>query len=122
MTNTIEGTLNTKIKIWHLLLVFAISIFICFFSYIWIIPLIYWSAYGERAESARIEALPINVFIDEWGAVVFVVLILIILTGINLKIHKIKRTKSFILILLIIIPLYFFRNPIIDLLIELGIY
>jgi len=65
MTNTIEGTLNTKTKIWHLLLVFAISIFICFFSYIWIIPLIYWSVYRECAKSARIEALPINIFIVE---------------------------------------------------------
>lgn len=122
MTDIFETILKAKTEIWHFLLVFIISALVCFFSYTLIIPLIYWGAYGEGAELARIEALPINVFIDEWGALIFIVLILIILTGINLKIHKIKRTKSFILTLLIIIPVYFFRNPIIDLLIELEIY
>ncbi|MFW0717345.1 hypothetical protein [Pedobacter sp. N23S346] len=122
MIDIFSTILNSKTKIWHFLLVFIISTLTCFLSYILLIPIIYWGAYGEGAESARIEALPINVFIGEWGAIIFIILTLIILMGINLKKHKIERTKSFLLTLFIIVPLYFFRNPIIDLLIELEIF
>lgn len=122
MIDIFKIILNSKIKIWHLLLVFTISTLTCYLLYILIIPIIYWSVYGEGAESARIETLAINLFIGEWGALIFITSILIILIAINLKRHKIDIAKSFLLTIFILLPLYFFRNPIIDLLIELKIY
>lgn len=122
MIDIIKAILNSKTKIWHLLFVFIISTLTCYFLYILIIPLIYWSALGEGAESARIEALPINLFIGEWAALIFIVLALFILIWINLKKDRTDKAKSFLLTLFILIILYLFRNPIIDLLIELRIF
>ncbi|PWS31264.1 hypothetical protein [Pedobacter paludis] len=122
MIDTLKIILNSKTKIWHLLLVFTVSTLTCYFLYILIIPLIYWGAYGEGAESERIEALPINLFIGEWAALIFVVLALFILTWINLKKDRTNKAKSFLLTLFILILLYLFRKPIIDLLIELRIF
>lgn len=65
MKDILGTILKAKTNIWHFLLVFIISTLICFLSHILLIPLIYWGTYGEGAESERIEALPINIFIVE---------------------------------------------------------
>lgn len=59
--------LKSHISFWHFSLVFITAVLLCTFLYVLVIPITYWLAFGEGAESASIESLPINIFIGNWG-------------------------------------------------------
>ena len=106
--------LNAKTSIWHLLIVFLALVFLCTFFYMLGIPLIYWGAFGESQESSRIENLPINIFIGNWGALVLILLVCFIALLYNFKKQDLKHSKSYFITAILISVLYLFRNPIID--------
>jgi len=72
-------------------------------------------ALGESAESDRIASLPFNMFIREWGALVLIIFLSIILTFINVKKLNFRRAKSYLLAGVTISILYLFR-------IQIGVF
>ena len=114
----INAIIKSKILIWHFLLVFIGAFFVCASLYMLIIPVIFWMALGEGAASARIESLPLIIFIGEWGALIFTILLCVIFILINLKKLNFQRTKSYLLTAVIISILYLFRTQIGDFLFE----
>lgn len=106
--------LSAKTSIWHLLVVFLTAIFLCTFLYMLGIPLVYWSAFGEGQESARIEEMPINIFIGNWGALILILVCCSIAFAYNFKKQDLKHAKSYFIIALLITALYLFRNLIIE--------
>ena len=109
---------KSKTAIVHLLLVFFIAFLTCALLYILIIPLTYWSLFGEGEESARIQSLPLNIFIANWSALIIVLSFIFIGLFTNIKTHDLGRAKSYLLTGFVVIALYIFRNQIIDLLIQ----
>ncbi|SDG21412.1 hypothetical protein SAMN04488121_103842 [Chitinophaga filiformis] len=108
---TITRIFKAKTNFLHLLAVFLLAFFTCSILFVLIIPLIYWMILGEGAEATRIEDLPLNAFIANWGALMVV---LIVSSIIGLR-HTWKGTfscaKSYFITMLILIVLYFFRVP-----------
>jgi len=118
MLDKINAIIKSKILIWHFLLVFIGAFFICALLYVLIIPIIFWMALGESAESDRIANLPFNMFMGEWVALILTILLCSIFTLINLKKLTFQRAKSYLLTAVIISILYLFRTQIGDFLFE----
>lgn len=119
MLDKINAIIKSKILIWHFLLVFIGAFFICSLLYVLIIPIVFWMALGESAESDRIASLPFNMFMGEWVALILTILLCAILALINLKKLNLPRAKSYLLTAVIISILYLFRTKIGDFLFEI---
>ena len=111
--------LNSKSSFGHLSIVFILTLLICLFIYMLGIPLIYWSTYGESASSDRIDEMPIHIFIENWGALIFILLLCAIAMRYNFNKRESTRSKSYLITATVITGLYIFRNPIIDIFIGL---
>lgn len=111
---TMTRIFKAETKFLHLLAVFLLAFLTCSILFVLIIPLVYWMMFGEGAESSRIAELPLNAFIANWGALIMVLIVSLIL---GLK-HAWKGTlsyaKSYFITMLVLIILYFFRLPIGD--------
>jgi len=121
MSDNINATIKSKILIWHFLLVFIGAFSICASLYSLIIPIVFWMALGESAESDRIASLPLNMFMEEWAALILTILLCAIFTLINLKKLNFQRAKSYLLATVIISILYLFRTHIGDFLFEVSL-
>ena len=111
--------LNSKTSFGHLSIVFILTLLTCLFIYMLGIPLIYWSTYGESASSDRIDEMPIHIFIENWGALILVLLLCAIAMHYNFNNLEIRRSKSYLITATVISVLYIIRNPIIDIFIRL---
>ena len=115
----LKGILSTKINWLHLIIFLILATTLATVLYIFIIPIICWSIYGEGATSDRIGALPISIFIGEWMPLIIVLLI----TGFNIYINILQkdlaRVKSHLLIAVIVTILYLFRVPLLDFIFEI---
>ena len=111
--------LNAKTSFGHLSIVFILALLICVFLYMLGIPLIYWATYGEGASSDRINEMPIHIFIENWGALILILLLCAIAMRYNFNKREIRRSKSYLITATVISVLYIFRNPIIDIFIGL---
>lgn len=118
MLDKINAIIKSKILIWHFLVIFIGAFFICTLFFALIIPIIFWMSLGESAESDRLASLPLNMFIGEWGALVFTILLCVIFILINFKKLNFRRAKSYLLTGVIILILYLFRVHIGGFLIE----
>lgn len=114
----ISEVIKSRILGWHFSAIFISAFLICSLLYELIIPIIFWMALGESAESDRIASLPFNMFITEWAALILTILLCAILTLINLKKLNFQRAKSYLLTILIISILYLLRTQIGDFLFE----
>lgn len=111
--------LSSKTSFAHLLIVVIIAFIISALLFMFVIPVLYWFAYGEGAESARIEALPINTFILNWGALILTILISGMSMAYQYKKQNFRYAKSYLMTAIIISLLYLFRIPIADIFIGL---
>ncbi|RZJ77969.1 MAG: hypothetical protein EOO47_15270 [Flavobacterium sp.] len=109
--------LKSKIAPLHFLIVFLIAFILCGFVWFFAIPLIYWSAFGEGAEAARIDELPINVFIENYGALIIVLILCLFRIFNNYKRQRLSCAKSYLLTFILISVLYIFKIPIAELII-----
>jgi len=109
--------LKSNISFWHFSLVLIATVLLCGFLYVFVIPIAYWLAFGEGAESARIESLPINIFIGNWGALILILFVCAIPLAVNFKQKKFQYAKSYLITIIIIFILYLFKLQIGNLLI-----
>jgi len=84
------------------------------------IPLIYWATFGEGASSDRTYEMPIHIFIENWGALIIILLACAIAMIYNLNKRDIRHSKSYLITAAVISVLYIFRNPIIDVFIGIS--
>jgi hypothetical protein len=108
--------LKSNISFWHFSLVVIATVLLCGFLYVFVIPIAYWLAFGEGAEFARIESLPINIFIGNWGALILVLASSTIALIFNALRQNFSHAKSYLLAILVVFVLYLFRLQIENLL------
>jgi len=101
--------LRSNISFWHFSLVIISSVLLCTFLYVLAIPIVYWLAFGEGAESARIENLPINIFIGNWGALILVLASSTIALIFNTLRQNFSHAKSYLLAIVVVFVLYLIR-------------
>lgn len=109
--------LKSKTAPLHLLIVFLMTFILCGFVWFLAIPLIYWFAFGEGAKAARIDELPINLFIENYGALIIVLILCLFRIFINYKKQRLNYAKSYLLTFIIISILYIFKIQIAELII-----
>jgi hypothetical protein len=109
--------LNAKISSRHFSAVFIIALLFCSFLYIFGIPIIYWFAFGEGEASSRIDEIPINAFIQNWGALIVILLMCLVAWIYNINKQEFRFAKSYMITAIIILVIYIFRIPIAELLI-----
>lgn len=112
--HNMKEVLNVKTAFRHLSIVFILTLFICVLLYMLGIPLIYWVTFGEGASSDRIYEMPIHIIIENWGALIIILLACAIAMKYNLNKRDIRHSKSYLITAMVISVLYIFRNPIID--------
>lgn len=100
---------KSNISFLHFSLVLISSVLLCTFLYVLVIPITYWLAFGEGAESARIESLPINIFIGNWGALILMLFVYAIPLAVNFKQKNFQYAKSYLITIIIVSILYLFR-------------
>jgi len=104
-----EQIIKSKLSFWHFLLVLILAVLLCTFLYLLVIPIVYWLAFGEGAESARIESLPVNIFIGNWGALILVLAGSTIALIFNSWRQNFMHAKSYLLTIVVVFVLYLFR-------------
>lgn len=109
--------LKANISFWHFSLVLISSVLLCTFLYVLAIPIGYWLAFGEGAKSSRIDNLPINIFIGNWGALILILLACSIPLAVNFKQKNFQYAKSYLITIIIVFIFYLFRLQIGDLII-----
>ena len=111
--------LKSKISALHFSIVFATAFLLCAFLWFLAVPLVYWLAFGEGQMATKIGELPINIFIGNWGALIFIFILCIFRALNNQKRKRFSNAKSYLLTFAVIFILYLLRNPIADLMISL---
>ena len=111
--------LKSNVSIWHFFLVLISAVLLCAFLYVLVIPIAYWLAFGEGEESARIESLPINIFIGNWGAFILTLFVCTIPFVVNFKKKNFQYAKSYLITMMIVFIIYLFRLQIGNLLIRI---
>ncbi|WP_316806512.1 hypothetical protein [Pedobacter agri] len=106
--------INAKTSFGHLSIVFILALFICVFLYMLGVPLIYWAIYGEGASFDKVSEMPIHIFIENWGALILILLLCTIAMYYNFKKLEIGRSKSYLITATVISVLYIFSNSITD--------
>ena len=119
MNGSLTQILNSRLEWKHFLLTFILGFILTSFIYILLIPLTYWSLYGEGETALKIMDTPLNSFIIDFGTLTFVLLICGILAFLTFRKGKASKSKSFILTGILISVMFMFRiemgNFIIDL-------
>lgn len=108
----IAETLRAKTLTVHFLVVFITALTTCWVLYVFVIPVLYWTSFGEGSVSEEIESLPVNIFIGNWGALIAVLLACAIGMYWQLKKNLYGQGKSFLLTGIILTAIYFFRDQI----------
>lgn len=111
----IKNILSSKINWLHLMLFLTGAVLIAAFLYLIVIPITFWSIYGEGASSDRIGSLPFSIFIGEWAPLIIVLFITVFNIYHNMLAKEFSRAKSHILIALIVTILYLFRAHLLNL-------
>jgi hypothetical protein len=113
-----EEVLKPKTSSRHLFAVLTIAVFFCSFLYIFAIPIIYWMAFGEGEASSRIDEMPLNIFIQNWGALIVILVIFLVAWIYNIKKQEFRSAKSYMIAAVILSGIYLFRISIAGLFIE----
>lgn len=99
---------------WHLVsLLITMALFVTFI-YIFLIPFVFWSIYGEGATSDRIGSLPGVIFIGEWLPLIIGLALLGFGFYRSIKKQNLPKAKSYILAAIGLTLLYLLRVPILD--------
>lgn len=114
MEITLRRIVFSKTSWWHLLSRLVPTLLFTTLLFILVIPLIFWAIYDEGAISDRLMDLPLNMFIRKWISLIVAELILCILLWKNILRNNLSRSKSYLIIIMIILALYLFRMPIAD--------
>jgi Sec-independent protein secretion pathway component TatC len=112
--HTIKSIFVTKTLYGHLLIRLVLFCVGAGVAYIFVIPLIFWSILGEGAGGDRIAEEPLNAFLFQYGALIIALLIIAILTGLNIKKTDFSKAKSYIIVGIVLIMLYLFKEAILD--------
>jgi len=112
MKATIRNIISSKTKWWHLLFLLVVTVLSTAFIYIYLIPIIFWSVYGESASADRIASLPIFIFIGEWSPLIIAFSFLGFGLWLGIKGNNFSRAKSYLLTDLMLLPIYMFRDPV----------
>jgi hypothetical protein len=105
----------TRRTIWiHLLLVLVAQVILAGLLYVLVIPLVFWSIFGEGASSDRATNLTINRFISEGAPLIVVLLISAAYVAWNVWQQELSKAKSHLITAGIVTVLYIFRLPLID--------
>jgi hypothetical protein len=100
--------------IWsHLLLILLVEVMLAALLYVLVIPLVFWSIFGEGA-SSRAYNLPINNFISEGAPLIVVLLLSTVHFARNVWKQELSRAKSYLITTVVVTVLYIFRLPLID--------
>jgi hypothetical protein len=110
----IRNIFGSKTQWSHLLIFMLIEVLLTAFLYILVIPLVFWTIYGEGAASDRIGSLPISIFIGEWAPLMVILIINAVCLYRSLRKCNIRRAKSYLIIPLVVTCLYIVRVPILN--------
>ena len=119
LVKSVKAIVSSKTKWGHLLFFLVIEVVAAALVYIFIIPLVFWSLYGEGAASDRIGSLPVSIFISELGAFIIILLPCAIGFTLNVRRHDLRRAKSHLLTALIVTGLYLLRAPLLLIMFEM---
>jgi heme/copper-type cytochrome/quinol oxidase subunit 2 len=100
-----KGIINARTSWWHFILIFLISVVTITFLY-FLIPFIFWFIYGEGELAARIENLPLSIFISEWSPLLIVLAISFCTGYLNIAKKDFSRAKSYLFGSILIIIIY----------------
>jgi hypothetical protein len=113
--NTAVKKIFTRRTIWsHLLLVLVAQVILAALLYVLVIPLVFWSIFGEGASSERAYNLRINIFIIEGAPLIVVLLISAAYVAWNVWQQELSKAKSHLITAVIVTVLYIFRLQLID--------
>jgi hypothetical protein len=110
----IRNILNSKTLYIHLAcsLIFAWAFVNAMF--IFIVPFIYWSLFGEGATSERIASTPLNMFLGNYGALIIGLILTIAWAYKSIHNNSMSKAKSYLITAFSIVILYPFRSSISD--------
>ena len=114
MVSALRKLIKAKLPIVHFVTLSILSILFVLFSYVFFIPLIYWTLYGEGETSAKVAEQPFNAFIYEWGALIIALCLCGICFYRTLRHRKFDRAKSYFLVAMLLLIIYTFRQEIGD--------
>jgi hypothetical protein len=109
LSTALKDIIISKTKWIHFFFFLLIEVLVAALLYILIIPIVFWSIFGEGASSDRIGSLPLSIFIGEWGSLIIVLIICIVSFFKNVRRRDLRNAKSYLLIALIVTGLYLFR-------------
>lgn len=119
MVNALRKIIKAELPIVHFVTLSILLILFVSLLYVFFIPLIHWTLYGEGEISARVSEQPVNVFIYEWGALVIALCLCGICFYRALQHRKPDRAKSYFLAAILLLVVYIFRQEIGDFIFEL---
>jgi len=111
MTVNLKKLIKARLPIIHFISVSFLGLVLVSLSYAFFIPLVYWSLFGEGETSARIARQPINLFLQEWGALIIALLIFGILFFRAYQLRP-QKAKSYLLTAILFLLTYPFRQEI----------
>jgi len=109
---TIKTIIAAKTQYWHLVIRLVLFCVGAGIGYIFVAPLICWIVLGEGAVGDRIANEPLNAFLFEYGTLILALITIAILIGLNIKNRKFSEAKSYVITMVIVIILYYFRAPV----------
>lgn len=119
MAEILKKILFIKTEIWHFVITCITFIIFCTIIYIFLIPLFHFLCFGSGQDASKINELPVNIFIQDWFALIITLAILLFLLFKNINIEKFGNAKSYLLTIIAITILYLFKIPMANKLIEL---
>ena len=113
MTADLKELIKARPPFVHFVCVSSLGLVLVSLLYVFFIPLGYWSLFGEGEASARIAQQPINLFLQEWGALLIALLICGILFFRAYRLRP-QKAKSYLLTAVVLLLTYPFRQEIGD--------
>ena len=114
MKTIITSILSSETKWLHLTFLLIATVLLTTFLYIFVIPVAFWSIYGEGASSERIDHLPLAIFISEWLPLIVALIILWFSLSRSVRNGNLSTAKSYLCIIPVLLLLYLLRMPILD--------
>jgi hypothetical protein len=113
MKTEFNEIIKARLPIIHFLGFATLGLVLVSLSYVFLIPLIYWTMFGEGEASSRIATQPINLFILEWGALITAIIVYAVFFYKSFR-QEPNKGKSYLFISILLVITYPFLQEIGD--------
>jgi hypothetical protein len=118
MFKTINTVIKSKTLYGHFIVHLVFILFTCGLIIYAIIPLIFWSLFGEGAAADKYSNTPLVQFIWTIGPLFLCCFLCLTLFRQEIRLKKFSKAKSYLLSTLILLLLYPFRITILDIIVN----